>query len=90
MPLQRRLPKIGFVSRVKKYTTEVRLGELNSLPSEIIDLKILKEFNVVPSFVKVVKIIKSGELKKIIIVKGIKVTEGAKQSILAIGGKVEL
>ena len=90
MPLQRRLPKIGFTSQKSRYTAEVRLSELNSLSAEIIDLKVLIDENIVPVFTKTVKIIKSGEITKAVTVKGIKVTGGAKQSIESAGGKVEV
>lgn len=90
MPLQRRLPKIGFISQKSKYTAEVRLHELNSLSAEVIDLKTLIDENIVPVFTKTVKVIKSGELSKAITVKGIKVTSGARQSIETAGGKVEV
>ena len=89
MPLQRRLPKIGFSSRVKKYSSEVTLYEVGSLGTEIVDLAALKTANLVPAFAKTVKIIKSGEISKSITVKGLKVTVGAKASIEAAGGKVE-
>lgn len=90
MPLQRRLPKIGFTSLISKYSAEVRLNELNGLNAEIIDLKILIAANIVPVFTKKAKIIKSGELTKAVTIKGIKVTGGAKESIEAAGGKVEV
>ena len=90
MPLQRRLPKVGFKSLMGKYSAEVRLHELNNLTADIIDLKILIDANIVPIFTKKVKIIKSGELTKAVVVKGIKVTVGAKESIEAAGGKVEV
>lgn len=90
MPLQRRLPKIGFISQKSMYTAEVRLHELNSLSAEVIDLKTLIDENIVPVFTKTVKVIKSGELSKAITVKGIKVTSGARQSIETAGGKVEV
>lgn len=89
MPLQRRLPKVGFSSRVGKFSSEVRLSELNSLSIDIIDLKTLIDANIVPSFTRTAKIIKSGELNRAITVKGVKVTAGAKLTIEAIGGKVE-
>jgi large subunit ribosomal protein L15 len=89
MPLQRRLPKVGFVSRKKKFSAEVRLNELNSLEKDIIDLQTLIDANIVPVFAKTVKVIKSGDLKKAVTIKGIKVTAGAKTSIEAAGGKVE-
>ena len=90
MPLQRRLPKVGFKSLKSKYSAEVRLNELNSLDVDIIDLKVLIASNIVPEFTKTAKIIKSGELIKAINLKGIKVTVGARISIEALGGKVEV
>jgi len=90
MPLQRRLPKIGFTSLISKYSAEVRLNELNGLTDEVIDLNILIAANIVPAFTKKAKIIKSGELTKAVTIKGIKVTGGAKVSIEAAGGKVEV
>ena len=90
MPLQRRLPKIGFTSMNSKYSVEVRLSELANLSSEVVDLKTLIAENIVPIFAKKVKIIKSGELLKPVTIKGLKVTKGAKLSIEAVGGKVEV
>ncbi|MCK4843275.1 MAG: 50S ribosomal protein L15 [Methylococcales bacterium] len=89
MPLQRRLPKVGFSSRVKKYSSEVTLYEVSSLESEVVDLQALIAANLVPSFAKTVKVIKSGEVSKSVTIKGLKVTAGAKLSIEAAGGKVE-
>ncbi|MGR8979345.1 MAG: 50S ribosomal protein L15 [Gammaproteobacteria bacterium] len=90
MPLQRRLPKIGFTSQKSKFTAEVRLSELNVLIEEVVDLKTLIDNNIVPVFTKTAKVIKSGELARAISVKGIKVTSGAKQAIESAGGKVEV
>ncbi|WP_027159784.1 50S ribosomal protein L15 [Methylobacter luteus] len=90
MPLQRRLPKIGFTSRVNKFSAEVRLSELSTLNADTVDLKVLIEENIVPAFTKKAKIIKSGEVNKAVTVKGLKVTGGAKESIEAAGGKVEV
>lgn len=89
MPLQRRLPKVGFTSHKAKFSSEVRLSELNGLTADVIDLKVLIDADVVPIFTKVARIIKSGSLTKAVTVKGIKVTVGAKESIEAAGGKVE-
>jgi len=83
MPLQRRLPKIGFTSRKSMYSAEVRLHELNDLVADVIDLKVLIDANIVPVFTKTAKIIKSGEVSKAVTIKGIKVTGGAKESIEA-------
>lgn len=90
MPLQRRLPKVGFKSLKSKYSAEVRLNELNSLDVDVIDLKVLIASNIVPEFTKTAKVIKSGELIKAVNLKGIKVTVGARLSIEAFGGKVEV
>ena len=89
MPLQRRLPKIGCLSRTAKYSAEVRLSELNILDIEVVDMSILIEHNLVPIFTKRVKIIKSGQIKRSLTLKGISVTTGAKAAIEAVGGKVE-
>ena len=89
MPLQRRLPKVGFRSRIAQYTAELRLHELNLLESEIIDLEVLKKKNLVPDFVTKVKVIKSGELKSAVKLKGLKVSKGAREEIEKAGGSVE-
>ncbi len=89
MPLQRRLPKVGFNSRKKKYSAEVRLSELNNMSQDVIDMAILVSANIVPAFTKTAKIIKSGSIDKPITVKGIKVTAGAEKSIISAGGKIE-
>jgi large subunit ribosomal protein L15 len=90
MPLQRRLPKIGFRSRSSKFSAEVRLGELENLNLDNIDLGILIENNIVPAFTKKAKVIKSGEITRSVTLKGINVTTGAKLAIAAAGGKVEV
>ena len=89
MPLQRRLPKVGFKSQISKYSAEVRLSELNALASDVIDLKALIAANIVPIFTKKAKVIQSGLVVKAVNLKGIKVTVGARKSIEAAGGKVE-
>ncbi len=89
MPLQRRLPKVGFKSLKSKYTTEVRLSEINKLTATDIDIKTLISENIVPIFTKTVKIIQSGLINRAVTISGIKVTSGAKTSIEAAGGKVE-
>jgi len=89
MPLQRRLPKRGFKSALKKYAAEVTLGELERLGKDEVDLLTLKAAGLVREMVKTVKVIKSGELKRKISLKGIGATAGAKSAIEAAGGKVE-
>lgn len=89
MPLQRRLPKVGFTSHLKKFTSEVRISELNKVNGDLINLESLIESNIVPVSTKKVKLIKSGVISRSVTVKGILVTEGAKAVIVAAGGKVE-
>jgi large subunit ribosomal protein L15 len=89
MPLQRRLPKVGFRSRKAHLTAELRLHELAIPTVEVIDLDVLKKLNLVPQFTARVKVIKSGELDKAVTLKGIAVTKGARQVIEKAGGKIE-
>lgn len=90
MPLQRRLPKLGFSSRVKKYSEEITLYEIASLNEEIVNIEVLKSANLIPAFTKNVKLIQSGEITIPVTIQGIKVTSGAKASIEAAGGKIEV
>lgn len=90
MPLQRRLPKLGFTSRRKKYSAQVRLHELAGLEASVIDLEILKAENLVPSTTKKAKVIDSGKLEKAITLRGILVTKGARSAIEALGGTIEI
>ena len=89
MPLQKRLPKFGFTSRVGRVTAEVRLSELNAVSSEVIDLEALKQADIINVNIKRAKIFLSGEITKAVTVKGLAVTKGAKAAIEAAGGKVE-
>ncbi|WP_426991265.1 50S ribosomal protein L15 [Methylomonas sp. CM2] len=89
MPLQRRLPKVGFTSHLKKFTSEVRLSEINSLTDDIVDIQVLIANNVVPVFTKKVKVVNTGVVNRVFTVKGLAVTAGAVLTIEAAGGKVE-
>jgi len=89
MPLQRRLPKVGFSSRVGRTRAEVRLGELAKVAGEVIDLLALKQANLVPQQTQKAKIILSGEIDRAVTIKGVAVTKGARAAIEAAGGKVE-
>jgi len=89
MPLQRRLPKVGFRSHMKASRAEVRLDALATVEAEIIDVSVLKAVGLVPLATDKVKIILAGELKKKVTLKGIQATKGAKAAIEAAGGKVE-
>ncbi len=88
MPLQRRLPKRGFVSLTKGNTAEVQLSALDKLPVDVIDIMVLKQAGIVPSTVLVAKIILSGKVSRAIKLQGILVTKGAKAAIEAVGGNV--
>jgi large subunit ribosomal protein L15 len=88
MPMQRRLPKRGFKSHLLKYNAEVTLGELQHLGADEVDMLSLKAAGLVPEMAKVVKIIKSGELSRKLMVKGLGATAGAKAAIEAAGGSV--
>jgi len=89
MPLQRRLPKVGFNSRMARLTAELRLHELTIPTDDVIDMDVLKKANLVPAFVTKVKVIKSGEIDKAVNLKGIAVTKGAREAIEKAGGRIE-
>ena len=89
MPLQRRLPKFGFSSRVGMFTAEVRLHELAQVEAETVTLAELKKAGIVPIQTRQAKIINSGKLEKSVRVQGIKATKGAQAAIESAGGKIE-
>jgi large subunit ribosomal protein L15 len=89
MPLQRRLPKVGFRSKIKSTRAEVRLHELAKVEAPVIDLEALKKAGIVPVFAERAKVVLSGELKKAVTLKGIGATRGALAAITAAGGKIE-
>jgi large subunit ribosomal protein L15 len=89
MPLQRRMPKVGFRSAIKSLRAEVRLHELASVQAEIIDLAALKAAQIVSVFAESAKVVLSGELKKAVRLKGVGTTKGARAAIEAAGGKIE-
>ncbi len=88
MPLQKRLPKIGFSSRVSIVTGQIRLHELNQF-DDVIDIDVLKKANLITKNIKRVKVFASGEVTKAVTLKGISVTKGARAAIEAAGGKIE-
>jgi len=91
MPLQRRLPKVGFRSRRSRFVAELRLHELAKAAegAEAVDLDLLKSRGLVPKQARKVKVILSGELKGPVVVRGLAVTRGARAAIEAAGGRVE-
>ncbi|QOK95379.1 50S ribosomal protein L15 [Ralstonia pseudosolanacearum] len=88
MPLHRRLPKRGFTSLTKEFTSEVRLGDLAGLPVAEIDLLTLKQAGLVGELVKSAKVILSGSIDKKVTLKGLGATAGAKAAIEAAGGSL--
>jgi len=89
MPLQRRLPKVGFRSKLKKDVSEVLLYQLDSLKADTIDFDALKAAGLIETRASRAKIVKKGELKRAVKLKGVAATAGAKAAIEAAGGSVE-
>jgi large subunit ribosomal protein L15 len=89
MPLQKRLPKYGFTSRISRTTAQVRLGELNAIEGDVVDLDALKTADLVKQNVTRARVFLSGELGRALTVKGLAVSKGAREALEAAGGKVE-
>jgi large subunit ribosomal protein L15 len=89
MPLQRRLPKIGFRSKVSPTVAEVRLSELGKLGGDVVTLESLKEANLVPLHALRARIVASGQVVKAFTVRGVHLTKGARAAVEAAGGKFE-
>jgi large subunit ribosomal protein L15 len=89
MPLQRRMPKVGFRSAIKATRAEVRLDELAKVKADVIDLAALKAANVVPAHAEVAKVVLSGSISRAVTLKGVGATKGAKAAIEAAGGRIE-
>lgn len=89
MPLQKRLPKYGFTSRIGRVSDQVRLAELNKVEGDVIDLEALKKAGLVGHQIQQAKIFLQGDIGKAVTVKGLGVSKGARAAIEAAGGKVE-
>lgn len=89
MPLQRRLPKVGFSSRKARYVAEVRLHELARVEGETVDLAALKAAGLAPKSARRAKVFLSGTIDRAVKVVGLGVTRGAREAIEAAGGSVE-
>ena len=89
MPLQRRLPKVGFRSKMARSTAEVRLNELAKVDGDLVNMEALYAADVLPRTMARAKVILSGEISKAVTVQGIRCTKGARAAIEAAGGKVE-
>jgi large subunit ribosomal protein L15 len=88
MPLQRRLPKRGFVSLTRNDCAQVSLSDLQKMPVEEIDLLALKQAGVIPAAVLTAKVVKSGELKRAVKLQGLLLTKGARAAVEAVGGSI--
>lgn len=89
MPMQKRLPKYGFTSRIARVTAQVRTSELNAVADAVIDLDALKRADLVGSKIERAKVFLSGDITKAVTIKGLAVTKGAREAIEKAGGKVE-
>jgi large subunit ribosomal protein L15 len=89
MPLQRRLPKVGFSSRKGRHVAEVRLHELAKVDADVVDLKALQDADILPQEIQRAKVILSGKIEKAVTVRGLGATKGARAAIEAAGGKIE-
>ena len=89
MPLQKRLPKYGFTSRLASVTAEIRLSELNLIDASTVDLAELRKAGLIKSSCRRAKVFASGEIKKAVSLRGIGATKGAAAAIRAAGGDVE-
>jgi len=89
MPLQRRLPKVGFRSKLARVTGELRLNEIAKVDGDVVDMDALYRADILPMSMTRAKVILSGSIDRAVTVKGIRVTKGARAAIEAAGGKVE-
>ncbi|MBU1426787.1 MAG: 50S ribosomal protein L15 [Gammaproteobacteria bacterium] len=88
MPLQRRLPKRGFVSLTRNDTAQVRLSDLEKMPVDSIDLLALKQAGVVPATALFAKVVLAGEIKRAVKLQGLSLTKGARAAVEAAGGSI--
>ena len=89
MPLQRRVPKVGFRSAVNRHTVELRLYQINVIDADVIDFDVLKKAGLISSATRKVRLVNTGALERAVTVRDIHVTAGAVKTIEAAGGKVE-
>jgi large subunit ribosomal protein L15 len=89
MPIQRRMPKVGFRSKIARTRAEVMLSELSKVEGTVIDLEALKKAQVIPVFAEKAKVVLSGKIERAVTLKGVSATKGALAAIEAAGGKLE-
>ena len=89
MPLQKRLPKYGFTSRIASITSQVTLSELDSIDEKVINIEVLKSNGIIRNFTAKVKVFSSGQITKPVMLEGIAVTNGAREAIVSAGGTIK-
>ena len=89
MPLQKRLPKYGFTSRIASVTSQVTLSELDSIDEKVINIEVLKSNGIIRNLTAKVKVFSSGQIKKPVVLEGIAVSKGAREAIVSAGGTIK-
>ena len=89
MPLQKRLPKYGFTSRIASVTSQVTLSELDSIDEKVINIEVLKSNGIIRNLTAKVKVFSSGQITKPVVLEGIAVTNGAREAIVSAGGTIK-
>ena len=89
MPLQKRVPKYGFTSKIARVTAEIRSSEINNVAGDVVDIASLRAAGLINGSIERARIFLSGDVKRAVTVKGIAVTKGVRQAIEAVGGKIE-
>lgn len=89
MPLQKRLPKYGFTSRIASVTSQVTLSELDSIDEKVINIEVLKSNGIIRNLTAKVKVFSSGQITKPVVLEGIAVSNGAREAIVSVGGTIK-
>ncbi len=89
MPLQKRLPKYGFTSRIASVTSQVTLSELDSVDEKVINIEVLKSNGIIRNLTAKVKVFSSGQITKPVVLEGIAVSNGAREAIVSAGGTIK-
>ena len=89
MPLQKRLPKYGFTSRIASVTSQVTLSELDSIDEKVINIEVLKSNGIIRNLTVKVKVFSSGQITKPVVLEGIAVSNGAREAIVSAGGTIK-
>ena len=89
MPLQKRLPKYGFTSRIASVTSQVTLSELDSIDEKVINIQVLKSNGIIRNLTAKVKVFSSGQITKPVVLEGIAVSNGAREAIVSAGGTIK-